>query len=119
LSATKTLARTADLVRAGFEDRIGLDKAVCASSLAQFVRRGWHVLEPGTPYAAGKVIDAICEHLEAVTKGDINRLLINVPPGTAKPWITIRRFLRRGDGSGTVIFSLVTLSSGLTGSPRG
>jgi hypothetical protein len=24
---------------------------------------------------------AICEHLEAVTAGKINRLLINVPPG--------------------------------------
>ena len=30
---------------------------------------GWH-------------IDAIAEHLEAVTAGEINRLLINVPPGT-------------------------------------
>ena len=42
------------------------------------------MLEPGTPYLHGRVIEAICEHLEAVTAGQIRRLLINVPPGTAK-----------------------------------
>ena len=36
------------------------------------------------PYLHGRVIEAICEHLEAVTAGQIRRLLINVPPGTAK-----------------------------------
>jgi predicted phage terminase large subunit-like protein len=29
-------------------------------------------------------MDAICEHLEAVTDGEIRRLLINVPPGSSK-----------------------------------
>ena len=29
-------------------------------------------------------MDAVCLHLEAVTKGQINRLLINIPPGTSK-----------------------------------
>jgi len=46
------------------------------------------VLEPGTPYLHGRVIEAICEHLEAVTCGQIRRLLINVPPGTAKSLLT-------------------------------
>lgn len=32
----------------------------------------------------GWAIDAMCEHLEAVTYGWINRLLINVPPGSMK-----------------------------------
>lgn len=53
-------------------------------SLAGFVRHAWHVLEPNTTYLHNWHIDAICEHLEAVTRGDINRLLINVPPGTMK-----------------------------------
>ena len=61
-----------------------LERSLCAKRLADFVRQGWDVLEPGTPYVHGKVIDAICEHLEAVTAGQIRRLLINVPPGTAK-----------------------------------
>ncbi|MBB3607333.1 phage terminase large subunit [Rhizobium sp. BK602] len=53
-------------------------------SLAGFVREAWHVVEPAVDYVHGWHIDAICRHLEAVTSGDITRLLINVPPGTMK-----------------------------------
>ena len=42
------------------------------------------MLEPGEPYLHGWHMDAIAEHLEAVTAGKITRLLINVPPGTMK-----------------------------------
>ncbi|QND50268.1 phage terminase large subunit [Rhizobium lusitanum] len=53
-------------------------------SLAGFVREAWHVVEPSVDYVHGWHIDAICRHLEAVTSGEITRLLINVPPGTMK-----------------------------------
>jgi len=53
-------------------------------TLAGFIREAWHILEPTQPYVHNWHIDAICAHLEAVTDGQINRLLINVPPGTAK-----------------------------------
>lgn len=53
-------------------------------TLAGFTREAWAVLHPNTPYVHGWHIDAICEHLEAITDGRINRLLINVPPGTMK-----------------------------------
>ena len=53
-------------------------------TLAGFVREAWHVLEPTQPYRHNWHIDAICQHLEAVTEGRINRLLINVPPGASK-----------------------------------
>jgi predicted phage terminase large subunit-like protein len=53
-------------------------------SLVGFVREAWPVLQPDTRYIHGWHIDAICQHLEAVTDGKINRLLINVPPGTMK-----------------------------------
>jgi predicted phage terminase large subunit-like protein len=56
-------------------------------SLAEFVREAWHVLEPNSVYIHGWHIDAICAHLEAITDGRINRLLINVPPGTMKSLI--------------------------------
>lgn len=36
----------------------------------------------------GWALEAICKHLEAVTFGDINRLLINVPPGFMKSMLT-------------------------------
>lgn len=65
-------------------DVVEAEKALCAISLVDFVRRSWHVLEPGQPYIHGWHVEAICEHLEAITAGEINRLLINVPPGTMK-----------------------------------
>jgi len=52
------------------------------------VREAWHVLEPGNPYLHGWHVDAICDHLEGVTRGDLSRLLINIPPGTMKSTLT-------------------------------
>ena len=57
-------------------------------TLSAFARRAWPVLEPATPLRWGWVLDAICDHLEAVTSGDITRLLMNVPPGTMKSILT-------------------------------
>lgn len=61
-----------------------------SQSLAGFVREAWHVVEPTAKFIHGWHIDAICQHLEAITFGKFldlglsNRLLINVPPGTMK-----------------------------------
>lgn len=55
--------------------------------LAGFVKEAWRVLEPNAVYVHNWHIDAVCEHLEAVTLGRIPRLLINVPPGTMKSLI--------------------------------
>jgi predicted phage terminase large subunit-like protein len=44
------------------------------------VRQAWAVIEPSTPFVPGWHIDAIIEHLEAVSYGQIRNLLINVPP---------------------------------------
>jgi predicted phage terminase large subunit-like protein len=52
--------------------------------LSDFVREAWHVLEPATAYVHGWHIDAVCEHLEAITAGHLRRLIINIPPGTTK-----------------------------------
>jgi predicted phage terminase large subunit-like protein len=49
-------------------------------SLYAFTREAWAVLEPATPFVDGWHIEAICDHLEAVTSGQIKRLLINIPP---------------------------------------
>ena len=65
-------------------DWISLERELCRRSLADFVQRAWHVLEPSQPYVHGEHINAMCRHLEAVTAGDITRLLINIPPGTMK-----------------------------------
>ena len=50
----------------------------------EFVRQAWPIVEPATPFRDTWHIGAVCEHLEAVTRGEISRLLINIPPGHAK-----------------------------------
>jgi predicted phage terminase large subunit-like protein len=69
-------------------DRGKLVRGLQRESLARFVRDAWAAIEPGTPYVHGWHIDAICQHLEAVTRGDLRRLIINVPPGTMKSLLT-------------------------------
>lgn len=64
------------------------ERELCRRSLAEFAKRAWRVLEPATPLKWGWALDAICLHLEAVTNGKINRLLMNVPPGTMKSLLT-------------------------------
>jgi predicted phage terminase large subunit-like protein len=54
------------------------------SDLRKFVKLAWPIIEPGTPYVHGWHIDAICEHLMAISDGKIKDLLINVPPRHAK-----------------------------------
>jgi predicted phage terminase large subunit-like protein len=61
-----------------------MERELCRRSLADFARRAWPILEPVTPLRWGWALDAICMHLEAVTRGEIKRLLINVPPGSMK-----------------------------------
>jgi predicted phage terminase large subunit-like protein len=52
--------------------------------LSRFIREAWPILEPATPFVHGWHIDVVCEHLEAVTAGELRRLIINVPPRTMK-----------------------------------
>jgi len=52
------------------------------------VRAAWHVLEPTSELKWGWSLDAICEHFEAVTNGEVKKLLINVPPGCMKSLLT-------------------------------
>lgn len=54
------------------------------SSLREFTRDAWHVVEPAVPFKPNWHIDVICDHLEAVSRGDINQLIISIPPGHAK-----------------------------------
>lgn len=53
-----------------------------------FVREAWPILEPASPYVHGWHLDVMAEHLEAVSKGQIIRLCMNVPPGFTKSLLT-------------------------------
>jgi predicted phage terminase large subunit-like protein len=65
-------------------DLLAVEREYCRRSLGNFIRRAWGALEPGQRYSHGWHMDAISEHLQAVTSGQITRLLINIPPGTMK-----------------------------------
>jgi predicted phage terminase large subunit-like protein len=79
------LARSYADPRAALRD---LDRLEAEGSLLSFIRLMWRVLEPGRPFVDGWAVHAICEHLEAITRGDIRKLLINVPPGFMKSMTT-------------------------------
>src|SRR3546814_15522488 len=57
-------------------------------SFAEFVKEAWRIIEPGTPLKWNWHLDAMCAHLEAISRGQLRpRLLINVPPGSSKSTI--------------------------------
>ncbi len=55
-----------------------------SSSLHLFVKEAWKILKPAELYKHNWHIDAICDHLEAVSRGEIRFLQIWVPRGTMK-----------------------------------
>lgn len=61
-------------------DRLGSEILLCTGHLGEFVKAAWPILEPANPFVGGWHIDAICEHLEAVSRGHIRNLCINMPP---------------------------------------
>src|SRR5258706_16154955 len=54
------------------------------NSFPKSARAPWHVVEPATTYVHGWHIDAICEHLEALTRREIRNLIVTVPPRHSK-----------------------------------
>jgi len=63
---------------------IELRAEVARRSLYEFVKLMWPVLEPGTAFQDGWHIRLLCDQLEAVTRGQIRRLIINLPPRHGK-----------------------------------
>jgi hypothetical protein len=59
---------------------------LCRRSLKEFIRTAWPIIEP-SPLVWGWHIDAIIEHLEAITAGQLKRLLITIPPRHGKSLI--------------------------------
>jgi predicted phage terminase large subunit-like protein len=64
------------------------DNGIRQGGLIAFIRYFWKVLEPDTPFVDGWPLWAIAEHLEAVSFGEVSRLLMNVPPGFMKSLCT-------------------------------
>ena len=66
-------------------EQLEFEEALAArESLAEFVRQAWHVVEPGTELLWNWHVDLICSALERVTAGELELLVICVPPGSMK-----------------------------------
>lgn len=50
------------------------------TNLVEYVRRVYSIIDPINPYKHNWHIDLICEYLNACQKGEIKRLIINIPP---------------------------------------
>lgn len=65
------------------QSSIAIDRELGSRTLADFMRLAWHQVETA-PLRWNWHLDAIAEHLEAVSRGQIRDLIINVPPGMTK-----------------------------------
>jgi phage terminase large subunit-like protein len=57
-------------------------------SLRAYMNAVWRLIEPKRDFVPGWHIDAILEHLEAAFRGQINELVINIPPRCIKSTLT-------------------------------
>jgi len=87
-------------------DFIEMDRILCEGSLSEFVRGAWPYIDPAH-YLHNWHIDAKCEYLEAVARGECRRLVINEPPRHMKSivttiafpaWVWAQKPIRGADG---------------------
>ncbi len=60
-----------------------IERETCERSLHRFLIDCFPLIDP-EKFCDGRHIEIMCERLEAVARGEITRLLINVPPRTSK-----------------------------------
>lgn len=64
--------------------RAAAEAELAKRDLYEFVKQAWHVIDPGHPFVDNWHLELICRKLEAVTRREIKRLIINVPPRSGK-----------------------------------
>lgn len=60
--------------------REAISREKAERTLPDFIEQAWQVIEPGTTYVDNWHIHLIGEYMEAVNRGQIRRLIINIPP---------------------------------------
>lgn len=81
--------REQERLRREVRELIELDRVIgeteeAARNLKSFLRYSWATVAPGAPFQENWHIDCLCEHLEAVMRREIRRLIINIPPRMLK-----------------------------------
>lgn len=67
-------------------------QALCRTNFGAFTRKAFSLIEPGTDFETNWHIDCIAEHLEACYRGEIKRLIINIPPRSLKSFSVAQSF---------------------------
>lgn len=67
-------------------------RAACRQSFYAFAAKAFGLIEPGSDFEFNWHLECICEFLEAVHRGEIRRLIINLPPRTLKSYLVARAF---------------------------
>ena len=65
-------------------DEARLLEAILRQDLASFTAKVFHTVAPTTPYLDNWHVQLICEYLAACSRGEITRLIINLPPRSLK-----------------------------------
>lgn len=73
-----------DLHSSMVRDMHATERELGARSFRDFHRMSWDIVEPGMPLIENWHLDAIADHGQAIGVGDIQNLLINVPPRNTK-----------------------------------
>lgn len=63
-------------------------RGIVRSDFSSFMARVLHTVDPGAVYMPGWHLGLMCEYLEQVRQGNIQRLLINMPPRMMKSIVT-------------------------------
>ena len=70
-----------------------LEQEAAERSLHDFVCQMWRYVDPAD-FQDNWHLQTICEHLEAVTRGEVKRLIINLPPRHSKSSLGRRHVAR-------------------------
>lgn len=63
---------------------IQLEATVLGRNFLEFAIQAWPIIEPTTPFHLNWHIEVIAEHLQALSSREIQKLIINIPPGFMK-----------------------------------
>ena len=61
-----------------------INSEVASEGFNQFLSKSFNVINPGKKFVNNWHLDVICHYLSELSKGNINRLLINMPPRALK-----------------------------------
>ena len=81
-------------------DLLAIDKRLAETTLYEFLKQSWHVIQPSRRFKDSWHIKAICDHIQLWAEFRFPNLLINVPPRCLKsvicsvvflPWVWTTR----------------------------